>query len=212
MTDRTRVKICGLRSEADVLAAIDAGADAVGFVFVRSSPRYVEPEAAADLVCMLPPLIDAVGVFADEKAAVVCEIAGEACINLVQLHGSEDAACVEMVREAYPVIKGIRYGDDAMRCWAGEMNIDMLLVDGSEGGRGAALDWQALAAQRGSIRAPLMLAGGLTPDNVGEAIAAVRPYAVDVSSGVERERGVKDPALIRRFCRAVRGADQRFEE
>ncbi|MCC6908825.1 MAG: phosphoribosylanthranilate isomerase [Phycisphaerales bacterium] len=207
MTARTRVKICGLRSEADVFAAVDAGADAVGFVFVRSSPRYIEPEAAADLVCLLPPLVHAVGVFADEKAAVVCEIAGEACINLVQLHGSEDAACVEMVREAFPVIKGIRYGEEAMRRWSGVESIDMLLVDGSDGGGGATLDWRALAGQRDSIRAPLMLAGGLTRENVGEAIAAVRPYAVDVSSGVEAERGIKNPDAIRRFCDAVRSAD-----
>lgn len=208
MNARTRIKICGLRTEADVLAAIDAGADAVGFVFVRSSPRYINPEAAAELACMLPPFVDAVGLFADQKAAEICELAGEACIEIVQLHGREDLQCVELVRDEFMVIKGIRYSAQNVRQWAGTDSIDMLLVDGSEGGQGQTLDWASLAAQRDSINAPLMLAGGLTPENVGQAIAMVRPYAVDVSSGVENQPGVKDPTLIRQFCAAVRVADQ----
>lgn len=208
MNGRTRVKICGLRTERDVLAAVEAGADAVGFVFVQSSPRYIEPEAAADLVCLLPPFVESVGLFANEKAMDVCDAAGEACVGFVQLHGHEDLKCVERVREEFAVIKAIQFDDEAMRQWAKTADIDMLLVDGSEGGQGATFDWDALAAQRHSIKAPLMLAGGLTPDNVVEAIRRLRPYAVDVSSGVESERGVKDPELIRQFCAAVRMADQ----
>lgn len=208
MNARTRIKICGLRTEADVLAAIDAGADAVGFVFVPSSPRYIDPDRAADLVCMLPPFVDAVGLFADQKAAEICELAGEACVEMVQLHGREDRQCVEMVRDEFAVIKGIRFSAENVQKWAGADSIEILLVDGSDGGQGETLDWAALAAQRDSIKLPLMLAGGLTADNVAEAIATVRPYAVDVSSGVENRPGVKDAGLIRQFCAAVRRADQ----
>ncbi len=208
MTAHTRIKICGLRTEADVLAAVDAGADAVGFVFVRSSPRYIDPDAAAELVCLLPPFVDAVGLFADQKTSEVCGMAGEACVEMVQLHGREDRQCVERVRDEFAVIKGIRFTTQAVQQWGGADSIDMLLVDGSEGGQGETLDWAALAAQRDSIKAPLMLAGGLTASNVATAIAAVRPYAVDVSSGVESRPGVKDAALIHQFCAAVRRADQ----
>jgi len=208
VSGRTRIKICGLRTERDVLAAVESGADAVGFVFAQASPRYIEPEAAADLVCLLPPFVEAVGLFANEKAMDVCELASEACVGFVQLHGQEDLKCVARVREEFAVIKAVQFDDEAMRQWTKTDDIDMLLVDGSDGGQGTAFDWGALAAQRHSIQAPLMLAGGLTPDNVAEAIRGIRPYAVDVSSGVERERGVKDPELIRRFCEAVRVADQ----
>jgi len=208
MNARTRIKICGLRTGAEVRAAIDAGADAVGFVFVRSSPRYIDPDTAAEFTCMLPPFIDAVGLFADQKAAEICRLAGEACVEIVQLHGREDPQCVQLVRDEFAVIKGIRYSADTLRQWAGVDSIDMLLVDGSDGGQGETLDWAALAAQRDLINAPLMLAGGLTAGNVAEAIIKVQPYAVDVSSGVESRPGVKDPALIHQFCAAVRAADQ----
>jgi len=208
MNQRTRIKICGLRTERDVQAAVEAGADAVGFVFAPSSPRYLEPDAAADLACILPPFVQAVGLFVDQKATDVAAIAGDACLDLVQLHGREDRRLVEEVREQWPVIKAVRFSPDAITLWGAETNLDLLLVDGSDGGRGKTCDWAALAAMRHQIKAPLMLAGGLTPDNVAEAIRTVRPYAVDVSSGVERERGVKDPALIRAFCAAVREADR----
>ena len=208
MNARTRIKICGLRTEADVRAAVDAGVDAVGFVFVHSSPRYIDPGAAAELACLLPPFVDAVGLFADQKASEICDMAGEACVQMVQLHGREDRQCVELVRNEFAVIKGIRFSNQAVQQWGGVNSVDMLLVDGSEGGKGETLDWAALAAQRESIEPPLMLAGGLTADSVARAIAAVRPYAVDVSSGVESRPGVKDAALIHQFGAAVRRADQ----
>lgn len=209
MTTRTRVKICGLRSESDVTAAVDAGADAVGFVFVESSPRYIAPESAAELVCLLPPLVRPVGLFADQRATDICAMAMDACIELVQLHGREDRRCVELVREEFAVIKAVQFGDPEWQLWADFDAIDLLLVDGSSGGQGRAFDWTALAAQRDSVNAPLVLAGGLTPENVGEAINLVHPFAVDVSSGVERERGAKDERLIRQFCLAVAEADRR---
>lgn len=207
MSGRTRIKICGLRSEADVAAAVEAGADAVGFVFAPSSPRFIEPQAAADLACLLPPFVQAVGLFVDRPVVDVLAMAEDACIDLVQLHGREDQRTIDAVREHWPVIRAIRFSPEAIARWGPERGIDVLLVDGSEGGAAQCFDWRALAAQRDSIRSLLMIAGGLTAENVGEAIRTVRPFAVDVSSGVERERGVKDPALIRAFCRAVREAD-----
>jgi len=207
MIGRTRIKVCGLRTPGDVEAAVQAGADAVGFVFAPSSPRCIEPDAAADLACLLPPFIQAVGLFVDRSAEDVVAMAEDACLDFVQLHGREDQRTVEAVRERWPVIRAIRFSPEAIARWGPETGIDLLLVDGSDGGAGQRFDWRALAAQRDSIRTPLMIAGGLTAENVGEAIRTVRPFAVDVSSSVERERGVKDPALIRAFCRAVACAD-----
>ncbi len=208
MIGRTRIKVCGLRTPGDVEAAVEAGADAVGFVFAPSSPRCIEPEAAADLACLLPPMVQAVGLFVDRPAKEVIAIAQDASLDLVQLHGREDQRTVDAVREHWPVIRAVRFAPEAVDAWAMSADIDVLLVDGSDGGGAQTFDWSALAAQRESIRVPLMIAGGLTPGNVGEAIRLVRPFAVDVSSGVESERGVKDPALIRAFCAAVREADR----
>ncbi len=207
MTGRTRIKICGLRTEADVAAAVDAGADAVGLVFVPGSPRWIDAEQAAELVCALPPLVDSVGVFADAPLEEVIALASDACVGMVQMHGCEDRRLLEVVRDDFAVIRAVEFSADAIAAWGSDAGIDMLLVDGSAGGLGETLDWKSLAAHRGRITRPLILAGGLTPDNVGDAIRLVRPYAVDVSSGVEIERGVKEPALIRAFCDAVREAD-----
>lgn len=206
---RTRIKICGIRDEDSALAAAEAGADAVGFMFVKSSPRYIDPEDAWGIACYLPPFITKVGVFANAKPDDY-ESVREICpFDYGQLHGNE---AEPTVRDCGPeVIKAVRFDpatiETELRRWSRIDEIDAILIDGSSGGEGVALDWQALADVAGACDHPLILAGGLTPENVGEAIRIVQPWAVDVSSGVESEKGVKDHSLIAAFCEAVRRAD-----
>ncbi|GMV26376.1 MAG: N-(5'-phosphoribosyl)anthranilate isomerase [Phycisphaerae bacterium] len=207
---RTRIKICGIRDADTALQAADAGADAIGFMFYRESPRYIDPEDARSIMDALPPLVATVGVFVNPSIEKFCDCEEVCPTNYVQLHGQEDEA---MVRQCGPwLIRAVRYDPATIRSdlarWDQIDEVDAILVDGSAGGQGVALDWNGLAQAAQGISTPLFLAGGLTPDNVADAIRAVRPYAVDVSSGVESSRGVKDPALIRAFCQAVREADR----
>jgi phosphoribosylanthranilate isomerase len=207
---RTRIKICGIRSPEIARAGVDAGADALGFVFVRSSPRSIEPEEAWAMIGGLPPLVSTVGVFVNAPIDAFCDIEERCPTTYSQLQGNEE---IPLVRQCGPgVIKAIRYDaatirDDLAR-WDGIDEVDAILVDGSAGGLGESFDWSGLATHLTGVSKPVVLAGGLTPGNVAEAIRAVRPFAVDVSSGVEMERGVKDPALIEAFCEAVREADR----
>lgn len=206
---RTRIKICGIRSLEVAHAAVDAGADALGFVFVRSSARAISPEEAADIMWSLPPMITTVGVFMNASVDAFADIE-EACpTHYAQLHGNED---VPTVRACGPAIKAIRYdpatiGQELAR-WNEIDEVDAILVDGAAPGEGESFDWAGLAAATDDIATPIILAGGLTPANVGQAIRTVRPFAVDVSSGVEKARGEKDPELIEAFCEAVRQADR----
>lgn len=206
---RTRIKICGIRDVDTAMCAADAGADAIGFMFYRESPRSIDPVDARSIMDALPPLVATVGVFVNPSIEKFCDCEEVCPTNYVQLHGQEDEA---MVRQCGPwLIRAIRYDPATIRSdlarWDQIDEVDAILVDGSAGGQGVALDWNGLAEAAKDISTPLFLAGGLTPDNVADAIRAVRPYAVDVSSGVEASRGVKDPALIRAFCQAVREAD-----
>ncbi|MDX2130463.1 MAG: phosphoribosylanthranilate isomerase [Planctomycetota bacterium] len=206
---RTRIKICGIRDEDALFAAADSGADAVGFMFVASSPRYIDPDAASELMGLLPPFVAAVGVIADPRPDAFAELEQACPTHLTQLHGNENE---KVVRACGPdVIKAIRFdpatiGADLDR-WAACDDVGTILVDGSAGGQGEAFDWNLLAPLVEACPKPIIIAGGLTPQNVGEAIRAARPYAVDVSSGVESSRGVKDPVLIEAFCEAVQRAD-----
>lgn len=208
------MKICGVRSREDALAAVDAGADAVGLVFHSGSPRAIDPTDAWAILAALPPLVSSVGLFVDASLDAFCEVEEVCPTDYSQLHGGEG---VELVRQCGPrVIKAVRFDPATIRqelaLWDDVEEVDAVLVDGSAGGHGVSFDWSALADALGGpgtpdITKPLILAGGLTPGNVAAAIRAVRPFAVDVSSGVERERGVKDHALIHEFCAAVRRAD-----
>lgn len=209
MYDRTRIKICGLQNESDVETAIKAGADAVGFIFIKNSPRYLAPEEAADLVCMLPPFMDPIGVFADCPPREVAQMATDAFIEIIQLHGHETQNDIEELQTDFAIIRGTQFGSTTFHQWKASPLIDMLLVDGSEGGQGTQFNWEALTQETPEITKPIILAGGLTPQNVGAAIDLVHPFAVDVSSGVETEQGRKDANLIREFCAAVREADYR---
>ncbi|MFG0286018.1 MAG: N-(5'-phosphoribosyl)anthranilate isomerase [Phycisphaerales bacterium JB039] len=204
--DRTRIKICGIRDWPAAQAAADAGADAVGFVFAKSSPRYIEPAEAARLMADLPPFVVTVGLFVDPDLDEFVTVEEQCPTHYTQFHGSEP---VELVRQCGPdIIKAVRFDrariESDLRKWGAIDEVAAVLVDGSAGGMGEAFDWTALRAPAEACPKPVILAGGLTPENVREAIAAVRPWAVDVSSGVERERGVKDASLIRAFCAAVR--------
>jgi len=206
---RTRIKVCGIRDADAAKVAAECGADAVGFVFVRSSARFITPEDAYEIMAGLPPLVSSVGVFMNHSLDTFSDIEETCPTTLSQLHGSEDE---KLVRQCGPgVIRGIRFDAATIATelarWGALEEVDAILVDGSAGGEGQAFDWSGMAAPMGQVSKPIFLAGGLTPENVGEAIRAVRPYAVDVSSGVERERGVKDAALIEAFCDAVRRAD-----
>ncbi len=206
---RTRIKICGVRDPETALIAADHGADAIGLVFAPSSPRYVEPERAWEVAAYLPPFVSTVGLFVDPTAD---HFAGtrEICpFDIGQLHGFEP---IDVARQLGPgLIKAIRFDpatiEEDLWNWNQVDEIIALLIDGSPGGEGTRFDWSALAQVSHLCDHPIILAGGLTPDNVGEAIRAVRPYGVDVSSGVESARGVKDHGKIRAFCDAVRDAD-----
>ena len=206
---RTRVKICGIRDEDGLYAAIDAGADAVGFVFVESSPRFVRPERAFDLMGLLTPMVVSVGVFQDADEDAFGEIEQICPVHHAQLHGDETAETVEACGP--DVIKAVRFGTETFEAdvarWDVNENVAAILIDGPSGGSGRPVDWEAVARVTEQVSKPVLLAGGLTAENVAEAVRLVRPYAVDVSSGVEGERGVKDAAKIEAFCDAVRRAD-----
>jgi len=203
------VKICGVRDVGAALAAADAGADAVGLMFVERSPRAIDAATGREIMGALPPLVTPIGVVADLDVDAFCDLEGECPAPLFQLHGAEDEKTVSACGPG--VIKAFRYDaatiDSQLARWGGVDEVDAVLIDGSAGGKGAAFDWAALAPRLEGFAKPVILAGGLTPANVGVAIRALRPYAVDVSSGVESSPGVKDPDKIRAFCLSVREAD-----
>jgi phosphoribosylanthranilate isomerase len=212
---RTRVKICGLKTSEDVDAAVAAGVDAVGFVFYPPSVRAVSPNLAAQLISRLPAGIDAVGLVVnatDEQFAAIKSIAP---ITLWQFHGDETPERCSQLADGQPWIKAARIGQDfafsEFSLQYRQANAFLLdaLVEGYGGG-GVPFDWQGIPQTWVSENAPrVVLSGGLNTHNVGEAIARLHPCAVDVSSGVESSRGVKDPALMAEFVKAVRAADEK---
>ena len=206
---RTRVKVCGITNSVSALAAVEAGADAIGFVFVEGTPRYIEPAEAAGIMFNLPPFVSTVGVVRDLDVDQFCALEYACPTNTVQLHGKEP---VDVVRQCGPgVIKAFKYEEATINSqltrWAKVDELDAILIDGSDGGEGTAFDWSALASHLEGFDKPVIIAGGLDAENVGEVIRVLRPYAVDVSSGVEDEPGVKNVEKIERFCAAVRAAD-----
>jgi phosphoribosylanthranilate isomerase len=200
---RTRIKICGITSVDMALVAADAGADAIGLVFVPQSPRYVLPGPAQRIAKALPPLLSAVGVFLNPSDPDLANWRG----SWVQMHGNEEEPQLARVAQNRRIIKGLRFDRAQVRRWEKCPHVTGLLIDGSEGGDGKTFNHELLAEILPSLSTPVILAGGLSPQNVGEAIRLLRPFGVDVSSGVESSRGVKDAGLIREFCAAVREAD-----
>lgn len=200
-----RVKICGITDSGTALAAVEAGADALGFVFVPST-RRITPDAAREIIRALPPFVATVGVFADRPLEEVREVAAYCGLDYVQLHGSEPPDYCRRV--GVPVIKAFRVRDrTSLAACRAYPDVAAILLDSytptARGGTGLRFDWEVIAGVR--FPRPLILAGGLNETNVAEAISRVRPYAVDVSSGVETD-GRKDPARIAAFIRRAKEA------
>lgn len=205
---RTRVKICGITREADAVAACEAGADALGFVFYEKSPRYVTPARASELAKVAHPFVSRVGLFVDPAPDLVRRALATGALHLLQFHGDESPEfCASF---GVPWIKAARMrpGFDLIEFAARFRSGDALLCDAfveGYGGAGKVFDWSLIP--RGLNR-PLILSGGLDAENVGEAMRRVRPHAVDVSSGVEAAKGIKDSSRITEFIQKVREADE----
>ncbi len=202
---RTLIKICGITSSADALAACAAGADALGLVFYAPSPRCVTLERAVEIVAAVPPFVTIVALFVNEEAATIHRILERVPIDCIQFHGDETPVfCAQFQR---PYIKALRMrpGLDVVGISRGYEGARGVLLDswqpGVPGGTGQTFDWSGVPAQ---LSRPLVLAGGLDEHNVATAIAAVRPAAVDVSGGVEASPGIKDAGKMNRFVAAVR--------
>jgi phosphoribosylanthranilate isomerase len=206
--NRVRVKICGITDAADAHAAVAAGADALGFVFYAKSPRSISVERAAEIIRSLPPFVARVGLFVNETAETIQAVVRNAGLDTVQLHGEETPEFAELLRSRVKVIKAFRVRDAAsLASLSGYIKAaDAYLLDafvpGIQGGTGSVFDWQ-LAIEASRFGKPIILAGGLTVGNVTGAVAQVRPYAVDVSSGVEISPGRKDPAAVTEFIGAA---------
>ena len=206
---RTAVKICGVTRTEDALAAAHHGAHAIGLVFYRPSPRYIAPDAAAGIVRALPPFVTPVGLFVDAAEDAVRDIASRAGIQLIQFHGSETPEFC--ARFGLPWMKAVRVrpGVDLLQYARDFHGAQALLLDayqeGLHGGTGATFDWALIPP---SLPLPIVLSGGLNPDNVSAAVLAVRPWAVDVSSGVEASKGIKDAKKIAAFISGVRDVDR----
>ncbi len=212
-SDRTRVKICGLKTPADIDAAVAAGVDAVGFVFYPPSPRAVTPHIAAQLISRLPAGIDAVGLLVNASEAEFEAIRAVAPITLWQFHGDEaPQECARLANgqawmKAARIGPGFAFDDFSLQYSQASAFLLDALVEGYGGG-GVPFDWQGIPRTWVSANAHrVVLSGGLNAHNVGEAIARLHPCAVDVSSGVESSRGIKDPVLMTEFIKAVRAAD-----
>ena len=200
-----KVKICGITNREDALAAVEAGADALGFVFFGKSPRAVKIGAAADICAALPPFVVRVGVFVNPGEGEVTNALAVCHLDVLQFHGEESPEFCR--RFAVKTIKAFRMKDAQVLEVMKNYNVDAWLLDGFvahvPGGAGQAFDWQ-WAVEAGKQGKPIILSGGLTSDNVAAAIEQVQPYAVDVSSGVEIEPGKKDHEKIRRFIAACK--------
>ena len=199
-----RVKICGITNLEDALMAVEAGADALGFVFFRGSPRYISPEQAAVIIRRLPPFVQTVGLFVNEESATVNSTADRCGLDLVQLHGEESPDYCAAVKRR--VIKAFRVKDASTLDDIMNYSVAACLLDAwspaAHGGTGTTFNWEIAAKAVASHT--IILAGGLTPENVAGAVATVKPYAVDVSSGVESAPGKKDAGQVSRFIRASR--------
>lgn len=208
--ERTRIKICGIREPEHARLAAAAGADAIGLVFHAKSPRHVEPARAAEIAASLPPFTLAVALFVDAPRSLVDEVLAQVPVDLLQFHGDESPEyCAAFGR---PFLRAVRMeeGADLLEYARRFSRAKALLLDahvpGEPGGTGRSFDWTRIPRD---LSIPIVLSGGLDAANVGRAIREVGPWAVDVSSGVERERGVKDPDRIREFIRSVRLEDVR---
>ena len=211
---RTRIKICGLTRLEDALVAVSLGADALGFVFVSESPRCILPEKAAAISLKLPAFVTRVGVFKDQEPDWIKKVVHRCGLHIVQLHGQESPEYCQSLRLDY--IKAFRIKDEAslepLTRYRDLTRKKAFLLDtfvpDQSGGTGKTFDWRL--AQMASGFAPIILSGGINPENVDKAIVQVRPFAVDVASGIELAPGRKDPDKMRAFVRQVHKADMKM--
>jgi len=210
--NRTRIKICGLTREADLDAAVEAGADAIGFVFFEKSPRHVSPARAAELARRLPPFVTPVGLFVNASDALLKEALAAIPNMLLQFHGDEAPADCERWQRPYLRAARMAPGFDLLDFAQQYSGAQALLLDAhieGYGGGGKVFDWSLIPR---NVRSPVVLSGGLHAGNVQTGMLQVRPWAVDVSSGVEEAKGLKNARLMQQFCAAVREADARMAE
>lgn len=202
-----RSKICGITRIEDALAAVEAGADAIGLVFYAKSPRAVTVQQARAIISALPPFVTSVGLFVDASRCELGELLDAVPLDLLQFHGDESPADCDGYHRPYIKALRVKPGDDIAAQVALYKNASGVLLDtyvpGIPGGTGEAFDWSLVPE---GLSKPVILAGGLTAANVAQAIARVRPYAVDVSGGVELAKGIKDAEKIRAFMQAVKAA------
>jgi phosphoribosylanthranilate isomerase len=198
-----KVKVCGTTRLKDALLAVECGADAIGFIFYKKSPRSVTMKTAKEICAKLPPFVNRVGVFVNETAEKINRIADRCGLDAVQLHGDESPALCKKIK--CRVIKAVRVKDAASLKAMSHYKVDGFLLDTYKedqwGGTGKVFDWELAA--RAKKYGPVIIAGGLNPRNVKAAIQQVQPYGVDVSSGVEQSPGIKDPKKVKAFLKAV---------
>jgi len=205
---RTRVKICGITRVEDALCAVQHGADAIGLVFYAQSPRFVTMEAAREIVAALPPLVSVVGLFVNATKAEIDKVLTQVRLDILQFHGDETA--VDCAQFNLPYFKAIRVRPDTnlLQYATDFSDTKALLLDAHSevayGGTGQVFDWKLIPK---NLPKPIVLAGGLNPENVENAIRQVQPYAVDVSGGVEQSKGIKDAAKIAAFMQGVKNAN-----
>ena len=201
---RIKIKVCGTTNLRDALFAVDSGADAIGFIFYKKSPRYILQKDAKDIVAKLPPFVETVGVFVNETSDRVNRIAEQCKLTAIQLHGDESSAFCRRIKRR--VIKAFRVKDTNSFKGMADYDVSGFLLDSyneeSKGGTGKTFDWNL--ALRAKKEGPIILAGGLNPYNVYTAIHRVKPYGVDVCSGVEKSPGIKDCVKVDEFIKSVR--------
>jgi len=201
---RIKIKVCGTTNLKDALFAVESGADAIGFIFYKKSPRYILQKDAKDIVAKLPPFVETVGVFVNETSDRVNRIAEQCKLTAIQLHGDESPAFCRRIKRR--VIKAFRVKDTNSFKGMADYDVSGFLLDSyneeSKGGTGKTFDWNL--ALRAKKQGPIILAGGLNPYNVYTAIHRVKPYGVDVCSGVEKSPGIKDSVKIDEFIKSVR--------
>ena len=206
---RTRVKICGFTQAKDAVAAANLGVDAIGLVFYPPSPRHVSIEQAKEIVAALPAFVTVVALFVDEQESQIREVLSHVSIDCIQFHGDESAVACRVYNKPYMKAIRMKPGLDIMEIAAQYNDATALLLDayhpGIKGGSGSRFDWDLIPEQ---CSLPVILAGGLQVDNVKQAIESVKPYALDVSSGVEAEKGVKDVAKMTAFIQQINEGDR----
>jgi len=205
-----RVKICGITNEKDAMFAIEHGADALGFVFYEKSPRHITPEKASEIIKKLPPFITNVGLFVNERQNIVKEIHERLRLDALQFHGDEKSDYVNSFHAKK--IKAFRIKESIDETIFNDYDVDAYLFDAYSdnvyGGSGENFSWNLLTKIR--FKRPIILAGGLNPENIISAVSMVKPYAVDVSSGVEKEKGIKDSDKVKKFI--IRAKHERIEK